>query len=63
MDVNEQVSSVCDQLSQDPKLKGGYNAMGVSQGSQFLLVVIYLNQSVKEILRSLIHVVLPFYLV
>ncbi|XP_059412248.1 palmitoyl-protein thioesterase 1-like [Carassius carassius] len=39
MDVNEQVSFVCDQLSQDPKLKGGYNAMGFSQGSQFLRAV------------------------
>ncbi|KTG45678.1 hypothetical protein cypCar_00000662 [Cyprinus carpio] len=27
------------QLSQDPKLKGGYNAMGFSQGSQFLRAV------------------------
>uniref|UniRef100_A0A672KWG2 Palmitoyl-protein thioesterase 1 n=1 Tax=Sinocyclocheilus grahami TaxID=75366 RepID=A0A672KWG2_SINGR len=26
-------------LSQDPKLKGGYNAMGFSQGSQFLRAV------------------------
>ncbi|KAK9957642.1 hypothetical protein ABG768_011873 [Culter alburnus] len=39
MDVNEQVSFVCDQLSKDPKLKGGYNAMGFSQGSQFLRAV------------------------
>lgn len=36
MDVNEQVSFVCNQLAQDPKLKGGYNAMGFSQGGQFL---------------------------
>uniref|UniRef100_A0A8C1CCP0 Palmitoyl-protein thioesterase 1 n=1 Tax=Cyprinus carpio carpio TaxID=630221 RepID=A0A8C1CCP0_CYPCA len=40
MDVNEQVSFVCDQLAQDPKLKGGYNAMGFSQGSQFLRGVV-----------------------
>ncbi|XP_030644780.1 palmitoyl-protein thioesterase 1 isoform X2 [Chanos chanos] len=39
MDVNEQVSFVCHQLSQDPKLKGGYNAMGFSQGGQFLRAV------------------------
>ncbi|XP_067281837.1 palmitoyl-protein thioesterase 1 [Pseudorasbora parva] len=39
MDVNKQVSFVCDQLSKDPKLKGGYNAMGFSQGSQFLRAV------------------------
>lgn len=37
-DVNEQVSMVCNQLALDPKLKGGYNAMGFSQGAQFLYV-------------------------
>lgn len=37
-DVNEQVSMVCSQLAQDPQLKGGYNAMGFSQGAQFLYV-------------------------
>ncbi|XP_073678296.1 palmitoyl-protein thioesterase 1 isoform X2 [Garra rufa] len=40
MDVNAQVSFVCDQLAKDPKLKGGYNAMGFSQGSQFLRAVV-----------------------
>ncbi|KAF3707233.1 Palmitoyl-protein thioesterase 1 [Channa argus] len=39
MDVNEQVSMVCKQLAQDPQLKGGYNAMGFSQGGQFLRAV------------------------
>ncbi|XP_054619047.1 palmitoyl-protein thioesterase 1-like [Dunckerocampus dactyliophorus] len=39
MDVNQQVSMVCSQLAQDPKLKGGYNAMGFSQGAQFLRAV------------------------
>lgn len=38
MDVNEQVAMVCGQLAQNPKLKGGYNAMGFSQGAQFLYV-------------------------
>ncbi|KAM9384135.1 palmitoyl-protein thioesterase 1 isoform 1-T2 [Pholidichthys leucotaenia] len=38
-DVNEQVSMVCSLLAQDPKLKGGYNAMGFSQGAQFLRAV------------------------
>lgn len=38
MDVNQQVSMVCSQLAQDPKLKAGYNAMGFSQGAQFLYV-------------------------
>lgn len=37
-DVNEQVSMVCSQLAQDPRLKGGYNSMGFSQGAQFLYV-------------------------
>ncbi|KAI1901769.1 hypothetical protein AGOR_G00037810 [Albula goreensis] len=39
MDVNAQVAFVCDQLSKDPNLKGGYNAMGFSQGGQFLRAV------------------------
>ncbi|XP_036371521.1 palmitoyl-protein thioesterase 1 [Megalops cyprinoides] len=39
MDVNAQVSFVCDKLARDPKLKGGYNAMGFSQGGQFLRAV------------------------
>lgn len=38
-DVNEQVAFVCDQLAQNPKLKDGYNAMGFSQGGQFLRAV------------------------
>lgn len=38
MDVNDQVSMACHQLEQDPQLKGGYNAMGFSQGAQFLYV-------------------------
>lgn len=43
MDVNEQVSMVCSQLAQDPKLKDGYNAMGFSQGAQFLYVTTVLD--------------------
>lgn len=43
MDVNKQVSMVCSQLAQDPKLKGGYNAMGFSQGAQFLYVTTVLD--------------------
>ncbi|XP_051927394.1 palmitoyl-protein thioesterase 1 [Hippocampus zosterae] len=39
MNVNEQVSLVCSQLARDPHLKGGYNAMGFSQGAQFLRAV------------------------
>lgn len=36
MNVNDQVSDVCGQLATDPRLQGGYNAMGFSQGAQFL---------------------------
>ncbi|XP_062265462.1 palmitoyl-protein thioesterase 1 [Platichthys flesus] len=39
MDVNKQVSMACSQLAQNPELKGGYNAMGFSQGAQFLRAV------------------------
>lgn len=42
-DVNEQVSVVCSQLARDPQLKGGYNAMGFSQGGQFLYVTTVLD--------------------
>ncbi|KAG8143078.1 hypothetical protein E2320_000357 [Naja naja] len=40
MNVNDQVKKVCDQLSKDPNLQGGYNAMGFSQGGQFLRAVV-----------------------
>uniref|UniRef100_A0A8B9Z0S5 Palmitoyl-protein thioesterase 1 n=1 Tax=Buteo japonicus TaxID=224669 RepID=A0A8B9Z0S5_9AVES len=39
MNVNDQVTEVCSQLAKDPHLKGGYNAMGFSQGGQFLRAV------------------------
>jgi len=39
MNVNSQVSMVCDQLAKDPLLQAGYNAMGFSQGAQFLRAV------------------------
>ncbi|KAK2518646.1 Ppt1 [Columba guinea] len=39
MNVNDQVSDVCGQLAADPRLRGGYNAMGFSQGAQFLRAV------------------------
>ncbi|XP_001603353.1 palmitoyl-protein thioesterase 1 [Nasonia vitripennis] len=37
--VNEQVQQVCDELAQDEKLTGGFNAIGFSQGGQFLRAV------------------------
>eukprot|EP01002_Notosolenus_urceolatus_P006540 NODE_2746_length_1048_cov_46.436436_g2292_i0.p2 GENE.NODE_2746_length_1048_cov_46.436436_g2292_i0~~NODE_2746_length_1048_cov_46.436436_g2292_i0.p2 ORF type:complete len:295 (+),score=87.00 NODE_2746_length_1048_cov_46.436436_g2292_i0:71-955(+) len=34
--VNGQVSFVCDTIRKDPKLRGGFNGIGFSQGGQFL---------------------------
>lgn len=34
--VNDQVAQVCKNLSADPLLRNGFNAIGFSQGSQFL---------------------------
>ena len=39
MNVNTQVDIVCKKLATDDKLKKGYNAMGFSQGGQFLRAV------------------------
>ena len=39
MPVNDQVKLVCDKIAADPKLKGGFNALGFSQGGQFLRAV------------------------
>jgi hypothetical protein len=36
MNVNDQVALVCEMLRNDPQLQGGYNAIGLSQGGQFL---------------------------
>ncbi|XP_076239920.1 palmitoyl-protein thioesterase 1 isoform X2 [Calliopsis andreniformis] len=38
--INEQISEVCERLSKDEHLKNGYNAIGFSQGAQFLRAVI-----------------------
>lgn len=37
--VNKQVEVICDRLAADEKLRNGYNAIGFSQGSQFLRAV------------------------
>jgi len=37
--VNEQVSEVCQKIATDPHLQDGYNAIGFSQGGQFLRAV------------------------
>lgn len=39
MNVNDQIDQVCDKVASDPKLKNGYNALGFSQGGQFLRAV------------------------
>ncbi|XP_067389939.1 palmitoyl-protein thioesterase 1 isoform X2 [Emydura macquarii macquarii] len=39
MNVNSQVTQVCEKLAKDPHLQGGYNSMGFSQGGQFLRAV------------------------
>jgi len=36
MDTNEQIDFVCNTIKKDPNLQDGYNAMGFSQGGQFL---------------------------
>lgn len=33
---NKQVEMVCKMIAEDPKLKDGYNAVGFSQGAQFM---------------------------
>ncbi|KAF8795514.1 palmitoyl-protein thioesterase 1-like [Argiope bruennichi] len=39
MNVNEQVSIACTKIAADPALRNGYNAIGFSQGGQFLRAV------------------------
>ncbi|XP_012502158.1 PREDICTED: palmitoyl-protein thioesterase 1 [Propithecus coquereli] len=39
LNVNSQVTTVCQILAKDPELQQGYNAMGFSQGGQFLRAV------------------------
>lgn len=36
MNVNDQVAQVCGMIRNDSELQGGYNAIGLSQGGQFL---------------------------
>lgn len=35
---DKQVAEACRQISSDPELQNGYNAIGFSQGAQFLYV-------------------------
>ena len=45
MPANPQVEQVCKQLLGDKKLASGYNAIGLSQGGQFLYVILITNQA------------------
>jgi len=38
--IPEQVTMACDKIRADPKLENGFNAIGFSQGGQFLLVIL-----------------------
>jgi len=38
-DTNRQIREVCHMIAQDPELQSGYNAIGFSQGGQFLRAV------------------------
>ena len=38
--VNDQVAAACSRLRDLPQLKGGFNAVGFSQGGQFLRAVV-----------------------
>lgn len=41
---NDQISEVCDEITRDENLKNGFNAVGFSQGSQFLWVLAWKNE-------------------
>lgn len=45
--VNDQVSEVCDKLASDGNLTNGFNAMGFSQGGQFLRALVQRCDKVK----------------
>lgn len=38
MHPNKQISIACDIVSSDQRLKSGFNAIGISQGGQFMYV-------------------------
>ncbi|KOC58883.1 Palmitoyl-protein thioesterase 1, partial [Habropoda laboriosa] len=51
-DINEQVEEVSQRLSQNEHLKNGFNAIGFSQGAQFLRAVVqrHPNISIKNLI-------------
>ena len=54
MNVNSQIKQACDKIAKDPKLSGGYNAIGFSQGGQFLRGVA--QRCPKPAMKNLISV-------
>ncbi|KAG2494900.1 hypothetical protein HYH03_006835 [Edaphochlamys debaryana] len=53
-DVNDQVARVCAQLRNISQLAGGYNAVGFSQGGQFLRAVVQRCQHIGPPCRTLV---------
>lgn len=45
---NKQIDEACRMIASDPKLQNGYNAVGFSQGSQFLYVDIKTKPKPKQ---------------
>ena len=43
LNVNTQIEEACKQLNNDAQLQDGYNAIGFSQGGQFLYVILSIN--------------------
>ena len=43
MNANDQVTLACSQIRSDTKLAYGYNAIGFSQGGQFLCVLLFVS--------------------
>ncbi|XP_021193288.2 palmitoyl-protein thioesterase 1 [Helicoverpa armigera] len=54
MNPNKQVEYVCGLLAADPQLKDGFNAIGFSQGSQFLRAVVQRCGHVLPKIKNLI---------
>lgn len=52
--VNDQVAQVCAKLRNIPQLADGYNAVGVSQGSQFLRAVVERCQHTAPKMHTLV---------
>lgn len=52
--VNEQVSQVCEELKGIPELQNGFNAVGFSQGGQFLRAVVERCQHTGPKMRVLV---------